>query len=284
MNWRCEHSLLGVPWVKILPRRRAHLSLCRSSFVASRRTFALSLGRLSWARRFERFTARSLPSASNSFCAALNSTRISYCHTLIIVTKSKMKRTFLLCLFRVAAAIPSLSLDTPVFLLKGTETVRVNAGDVIVGDMVVGYQRVGRVIGVERRNASHVEVCRVPHDLCGTPERAEGAEGAAHRSTATVSHITPTYAVRCDSWDDQDWAFCDDSWEKISVSDVVNIQLESYFKDTMRTANGALVESWNGAGDGESCGTKHEHCKTGHMWVMKSLSPLRFNRYAIRIE
>ena len=93
MNWRCDHSLdtIGLVGGKTSLRRRAHLSLHLSSFVDIRRIFALSLGRLSCARRFERTTECTLSSASNSFLTALNSTHMNYCHkillALIIVTK-----------------------------------------------------------------------------------------------------------------------------------------------------------------------------------------------------
>ena len=78
--------------------------------------------------------------------------------------------------------------------------------------------------------------------------------------------------------------FCDATWERITAEEVVNIQLESYFKDSVRTVNGVLLEPWDGADIGEVCGEKHATCKNPHMWIMKTLTPLRFNRYAIRIK
>ena len=163
-----------------------------------------------------------------------------------------------------------LSLDTPVFLLRGTETVRVAAGEVVVGDVVIGDKRVARVLAVERW-VTNAEMCAVPSDLCGDA-----------RESSLRSVVTPNHAVRCGSWDEKDWVFCDATWERITAEEVVNIQLESYFKDSVRTVNGVLLEPWDGADIGEVCGAKHATCKNPHMWIMKTLAPLRFNRYAIR--
>ena len=166
-------------------------------------------------------------------------------------------------------ATPCFSVDTPVYILNGTVVHGVTAGDVKIGDTIVGNLRVSRVVEVKKWSG-HYSACVVPQHFC-----------TGHQNQGQIL-ITENHAIRCASWPLNTWSFCAESWEHKTVNKLVHIKLQSYFTDSILTTNGVLLEPWDGANPGEICNARSTNCTAAHSWVLHTIQPLRFERYRIQ--
>ena len=146
----------------------------------------------------------------------------------------------------------------------------VKAGDVHPGMLIFGERGASKVTAVAEWNDTSVSVCVVPTDFCG------------EHTIVDPALITADHALRCKHWDAGLWAFCEPHWERKVIDSVVNIQLESYFTDTILLQEELVLESWDGAHPGEVCGTSHSQCPLAHGWLLDSTHPHRFKRLTVR--
>ena len=134
--------------------------------------------------------------------------------------------------------------------------------------LIFGEANVANVTAVAQWSDTPVTVCVVPTDFCG------------HRTDPVL--VTPDHAIRCRHWERGLWAFCEPHWERKVIDSVVNIQLESYFADTILLADQLVLESWDGAHPGELCGATHGQCPLAHGWLLDSTHPHRFKRLTVQ--
>ena len=161
-----------------------------------------------------------------------------------------------------APTAPCFAPDTVVRIMEGSTEVSLAAGDVRVGMNVVGEKGVSRVKSVGRWD-SGFRACVVPVGYC------DGSSEVL---------MTEHHAVRCEEWDAGVWSFCDSSWERRHIESVVNIELDSYFNDSIRTS-GLVLEAWDGAEPGEVLGSG-----LAHGWMVRSVSPLRVVRLQVQFD
>lgn len=166
-------------------------------------------------------------------------------------------------------AVPTVPCFSPDTVLMST-TGFVKAGDVHPGMLIFGERRASKVTAVAEWNDTSVSVCVVPTDFCG------------EHTIVDPALITADHALRCRHWEAGLWAFCEPHWERKVIDSVVNIQLESYFADTILLADQLVLESWDGAHPGEVCGTSHSQCPLAHGWLLDSTHPHRFKRLTVR--
>ena len=165
---------------------------------------------------------------------------------------------------------------TPCFspeTLIRTSSGYVQALDVHIGMLIVGENTTSRVIAVDQWNSSGITVCVVPTGFCSL---------GSGSIVAAPTLVTPNHALRCDKWEPGLWTFCESTWQRTTIDSVINIQLESYFNDSISIGNGIILESWNGAYPGEVCGTHSNQCPIPHGWLVRSFHPLRISRLLVK--
>lgn len=129
-----------------------------------------------------------------------------------------------------AAAPVCIRPDVPVHVLRGVSVETVKVGRLNVGDVVIGEGKTSAVKRVEHFSVDD-EACVVPKDLCG---------GFDDNVVVSKSH-----AVRCQTWPTNTWTFCQPDWERVTTTEYVHVELESYLDDHLLSGS-IVLESWDG--------------------------------------
>jgi hypothetical protein len=120
--------------------------------------------------------------------------------------------------------------DVPVHVLQQTSVAKVAVGSLQPGDIVIGDGRTSTVLNVKHFSTTDM-ACRVPPDFCGA------------LSAGIV--VSKSHALRCADWPTDEWTFCQDTWERIPVTEYVHVELESYLDDHLLSGS-IVLESWDG--------------------------------------
>ena len=166
-----------------------------------------------------------------------------------------------------AADVPCIHPDTLLYILKGTSVSKVRAGDVRPGDLVIGENSTSSVQRTERFSVSD-QGCVVPNDLCEV------------RLTSKIV-LSRNHAVRCPTWAQHTWMFCQEDWERESVREYVHVELENYMTDHL-LSDSVVLESWDGyhgASDVPACTVG---CPWPHDWVQSKTDPRKHVRIDLR--
>jgi hypothetical protein len=157
--------------------------------------------------------------------------------------------------------------DVPVHVLRGVSVETVKVGRLNVGDVVIGEGKTSAVKRVEHFSVND-EACVVPKDLCG---------GFDDKVVVSKSH-----AVRCQTWPTNTWTFCQPGWERVTTTEYVHVELESYLDDHLLSGS-VVLESWDGYtretdSIEDACSTRG--CPWPHKW--SSTDDNRWTRVDLR--
>ena len=157
--------------------------------------------------------------------------------------------------------------DVPVHVLRGVSVETVKVGRLNVGDVVIGEGKTSAVKRVEHFSVDD-EACVVPKDLCG---------GFDDNVVVSKSH-----AVRCQTWPTNTWTFCQPDWQRVTTTEYVHVELESYLDDHLLSGS-IVLESWDGYtretdSIEDACSTRG--CPWPHKW--SSVDDNRWTRVDLR--